>query len=165
MIQSTLNNAYNAADAAGFKLFLSFDYAAEGAWDATTVISTINAYSSHASQFRYGDNQPLASTFEGSDNAGDWANIKSQTSCFFIPDYSSQGATGAANEPNIDGLLSWDAWPNGANDMTDSDDKAYSAALNGKPYMIPVSPWFYTNLPAYNKSWLWRGDVLWHERW
>ena len=28
---------------------------------------------------------------------------------------------------------------------------------------MPVSPWFYTNLPG--KNWLWRGDDLWHERW
>ena len=30
---------------------------------------------------------------------------------------------------------------------------------------MPVSPWFYTNLPQYNKNWLWRGDDLWHDRW
>ena len=28
---------------------------------------------------------------------------------------------------------------------------------------MPVSPWFYTNLPY--KNWLWRGDDLWHDRW
>lgn len=31
--------------------------------------------------------------------------------------------------------------------------------------MMPVSPWFYTNLPEYSKNWLWRGDDLWHIRW
>lgn len=31
--------------------------------------------------------------------------------------------------------------------------------------MMPVSPWFYTNLPGYNKNWLWRGDDLWYQRW
>ncbi|OHX00510.1 alpha-glucanase [Colletotrichum incanum] len=30
---------------------------------------------------------------------------------------------------------------------------------------MPVSPWFYTNLPGYNKNWLWRGDHLWYDRW
>jgi hypothetical protein len=29
--------------------------------------------------------------------------------------------------------------------------------------MMPVSLWFYTNLPS--KNWLWRGDNLWHQRW
>ncbi|KAK0753741.1 glycosyl hydrolase family 71-domain-containing protein [Schizothecium vesticola] len=31
--------------------------------------------------------------------------------------------------------------------------------------MMPVSPWFYTNLPGYNKNWLWRSDGLWEARW
>lgn len=36
----------------------------------------------------------------------------------------------------------------------------------GRPtYMMPVSPWFYTNLPGYLKNWLWRGDDLWFDRW
>jgi hypothetical protein len=26
------------------------------------------------------------------------------------------------------------------------------------PYMMPVSPWFFTNLPGYKKNWIWRGD-------
>jgi glucan endo-1,3-alpha-glucosidase len=29
--------------------------------------------------------------------------------------------------------------------------------------MMPVSPWFYTNLPS--KNWLWRGDDLWPQQW
>jgi hypothetical protein len=31
--------------------------------------------------------------------------------------------------------------------------------------MMPVSPWFYTNLPGFTKNWLWRGDDLWFDRW
>ena len=27
------------------------------------------------------------------------------------------------------------------------------------------SPWFYTNLPGYKKTWMWRGDSLWFDRW
>lgn len=30
---------------------------------------------------------------------------------------------------------------------------------------MPVSPWFYTNMPGYSKNWLWRGDDLWFHRW
>jgi hypothetical protein len=33
------------------------------------------------------------------------------------------------------------------------------------PYMMPVSPWFYTNLPGYGKNWIWNGDNLWYDRW
>ncbi|KAL6692397.1 glycosyl hydrolase family 71 protein [Trichoderma pleuroticola] len=161
-----LNNAYNAADAAGFKLFISFDYLAQGPWDAPDVVNILNEFSSHPSQFRWANTgKPVASTFEGPGNAGDWVSIKQQTNTFFIPDYSSQGPFGAAAFQAVDGLFSFAAWPNGPNDMTISADQQYVQALNGKPYMMPVSPWFYTNLPAFNKNWLWRGDDLWHERW
>jgi hypothetical protein len=37
--------------------------------------------------------------------------------------------------------------------------------LAKKPYMMPVSPFFYTNLPGQNKNWLWTGDHLWNDRW
>ena len=163
-VQAQLDNAYQAADAAGFHLFLSFDYPSQGAWDQNAVIKTINGYSSRPSQFTW-EGKPLVSTFGGPDRADDWGFIKSQTNCFFVPEYSSQGATGAASKPDVDGLLSWNAWPNGANDMNDGDDRAYVTALDGRPYIMPVAPWFYTNLPQWSKNWLWRGDGLWHQRW
>lgn len=31
--------------------------------------------------------------------------------------------------------------------------------------MMPVSPWFYTNIPDYDKNWLWHTDELWYLRW
>lgn len=31
--------------------------------------------------------------------------------------------------------------------------------------MMPVSPWFFTNMPGFRKNWLWRGDDLWYDRW
>lgn len=30
---------------------------------------------------------------------------------------------------------------------------------------MPASPWFFTNLPGYDKNWMWRGDSLWFDRW
>lgn len=44
-------------------------------------------------------------------------------------------------------------------------DASYIDTLNGQPYMMGVSPWFYTNLPGFRKNWLWRGDDLWFDRW
>jgi len=143
-----LDLAYNASAWYGnnFKLFLSFDYAV-ASWSPQTVINKINNYSRRSPQYKY-NNKPLVSTFEGPANAGDWGNIKAQTGAFFVPDYSSQGPTAAAAKPNVDGLLSWgEAWPNGPNDITNTADKQYMTALAGKPYMMPVSPWFFTNLP------------------
>jgi hypothetical protein len=49
--------------------------------------------------------------------------------------------------------------------MTTYPDASYYDFLKGLPYMMPVSPWFYTNMPGYNKNWLWRGDDLWFHRW
>lgn len=49
--------------------------------------------------------------------------------------------------------------------MGTSGDTAYISALGSKPYMMAVSPWFYANVPAWNKNWLWRGDDLWYDRW
>lgn len=30
---------------------------------------------------------------------------------------------------------------------------------------MPVSPWFFTNIPSYDKNWLWNTDELWPLRW
>lgn len=38
-------------------------------------------------------------------------------------------------------------------------------APNRRPYMMPVSPWFYTNMPGYRKNWVWKGESLWYDRW
>lgn len=113
------------------------------------------------------DSKPLVSTFEGPGNAEDWIAIKKQTDCFFIPDWSSVGAKEAAELANgvADGLFSWAAWPWGDKTSDTYVDASFRQCLEGKPYMMPVSPWFYTNLSGYGKNWLWKGDSLWFDRW
>jgi aminopeptidase I len=161
-----LQAAYDAAEKIGnFSLFISFDYLSGGPWPQDRVITIINAYKNRKAQFHY-KGKPLVSTFEGAGNSGDWPHIKASTGCFFIPSWTSMGPAGIRNVLNdIDGAFSWDAWPVGAEDMKVSSDLAWMEALSGKPYMMPVAPWFYTNLPQWNKNWLWRGDDLWHYRW
>ncbi|KAF7507615.1 hypothetical protein GJ744_010285 [Endocarpon pusillum] len=163
---AVLAAAYSAAEAVGdFKMFLSFDYLSMGAWGIDQVINKINQYKSSPAQFRY-DSKPLVSTFEGVSNIGDWSGIKSATGCFFIPDWSSLGPAGFASHlDTADGAFSWDAWPEGAEDKTTEADEQWTNMLSGKPFMMPVSPWFYTNMPNWHKNWLWRGDNLWHDRW
>jgi hypothetical protein len=51
----------------------------------------------------------------------------------------------------------------GPNDITTSGDQNYLDALQGKPYVMPVSPWFYRKV--YGDNWLWRGDDTWSTRW
>ena len=141
-------------------------YSAEGPWLASNVIDLINEYGPNYAYFKY-KNQPFVSTFEGPNNAADWSGIKNSTGCFFIPDWSSIGPVNAEATGVADGLFSWDAWPVGAMDITTANDETYISTLSplGQPYMMPVSPWFFTNLPGFDKNWLWRGDDLWYDRW
>lgn len=156
-----IHTAYGAAETvSNFSLFLSFDYGTGGAWPTGRVITLINIYKNSPAQFHYQGN-PLVSAFEGTQNKGDWSHIKDATGCIFIPTWTSLGPDGIADALDVvDGAFSWDAWPVGANDKDTSSDKAWMKALAGKPYMMPVSPWFYANLCQWQKNWLWRGDDL-----
>ena len=160
--------AFDAANSLGngFKLMFSFDYAGRGSFGADEVIGLINQYKIHPACF-YRGSQPLVSTFEGPSKADDWPGIKAATGCFFIPSWSSYGAKKAvaAGGGTADGLFSWAGWPTGANDMFTTVDESYYDFLGGKAYMMPVSPWFYANMPGYRKNWIWRGDDLWFDRW
>lgn len=109
----------------------------------------------------------MVSTFEGVGSAADWHEIKAATGCFFIPSFSSVGAENALNTGVVDGLFSWAAWPHGNTRKLDEGlDASYRHFLGPhRPYMVAVSPWFYTNLPTWNKNWAWKGDDLWNDRW
>ncbi|OJJ84598.1 glycoside hydrolase family 71 protein, partial [Aspergillus glaucus CBS 516.65] len=173
-----LSTAFEIAEKTNFKLFLSFDYANDpkdyGSWPMEDVLHLIRQYSGHKAYYRH-DGRPFVTTFEGADRIQDWKAIKEATGCYFIPNWGSLGAKQAAQVGNgvVDGLTSWTAWSWGAEDMNTYNDAAYIEALSsdgnsnatGIPYMMPVSPWFYTNLDAYKKNWLWRGDDLWYHRW
>ncbi|KGO39835.1 Esterase, SGNH hydrolase-type [Penicillium expansum] len=99
--------------------------------------------------------------------AKDRVTVKAKTNCFLMPDWSSVGAKLAVALANgvADGLFSWSAWSWGNQTMDTYGDASYLQYLDGKPYMMAISPWFYTNLPGYNKNWLWKGDSLWFDRW
>ncbi|KAI8297899.1 Mutanase [Colletotrichum sp. SAR11_59] len=164
--EQSVADAFQHASSLGFQLFFSFDYAGNGPWPKSVVQGFINQYGSSGTYFHY-QGKPFVSTFEGPDNADDWVEIKAATGCFFIPDWSSLGAKPAMAKANgvADGLFSWAAWPWGDQNMDTYVDASYWQYLGGKPYMMAASPWFYTNLPGYNKNWMWRGDDLWFDRW
>lgn len=83
-----------------------------------------------------------------------------------MPSFSSIGAENAVNTGVTDGLFSWAAWPHGNTRKMDPGlDASYRHFLGNRPYMVAVSPWFYTNLPTWNKNWAWKGDDLWNDRW
>ncbi|RAK76374.1 glycoside hydrolase family 71 protein [Aspergillus fijiensis CBS 313.89] len=159
-------NAFLAAENVGFSLFFSFDYAGNGPWAKDDVLDFINSYGLSTAYYHY-NSQIFISTFEGPANAADWVEIKEETGCFFAPDWSSLGAMEAMAQADgvADALFSWAAWPNGPAEMDTYTDASYINYLEGKPYMMPVSPWFFTNMPGYDKNWLWRGDDMWFDRW
>jgi len=171
--EDQLNFAYAAAATVdNFSLFLSFDHAANdgafgGSFTAANITNYINTFKGKPAQYLY-NGAPVASTFEGPAHAADWASVKAATGCFFIPDWTSikgRAATDPSLFANVDGALSWDVWPNGPTGISTMIDSDWKSILGDKVYMMGVSPWFYTNLPAYSKNWLWRGDNLWHDRW
>ncbi|KAI8189636.1 Mutanase [Colletotrichum sp. SAR 10_75] len=172
MNAGSLENVFEVASEMGFKLIFSFDYAGGGPWPKDDVLNLLKKYATRPEYFKHSDGTPLVSTFEGPEQASDWVEIKRSFPCFFMPDWSSKGAKRAAELAGgvADGLFNWAAWPWGNTNMDTYVDASYYQYLrvdedNSKPYMMPASPWFYTNLPGYKKNWLWRGDDLWHDRW
>lgn len=127
-----LPTAFAAAESLGFHLFFSLDYAGNGAWDKADVISLIQSYGRHGAYYHY-NGAPLVSTFEGPSSAADWTEIKASTGCFFIPDWSSQGAKAALELENgvADGLFNWAAWSWGGDAMNTYTDASYLQYLDG----------------------------------
>ncbi|KAL8812844.1 MAG: hypothetical protein Q9200_000734 [Gallowayella weberi] len=146
-------NAYSAAESLQFKLFFSFDYAAQGAWQPSAVIALLQQYANSAAQMKV-NGASLVSTFEGPDSSNDWRAIRAAVPIFFLPDWTSVGpdAFRTSKLDVTDGAFSWDAWPQGAQDKTDDSDKAWKSSVGSKAYMMPVSPWFYANLPGKSGS-------------
>ncbi|KAF4168090.1 hypothetical protein CNMCM6936_003685 [Aspergillus lentulus] len=168
-VAEILPTAFQAAHDKHFSLFFSFDYAGNGPWKAGDVAALLEQYTASRVYYLH-KGQYLVSTFEGPAHAEDWIDLKQQYNVFFVPDWSSIGAKPASQLGGgvADALFSWAAWPWGPQDMDTYTDASYYQYLNesgSKPYMMAVSPWFFTNLPGYDKNWLWRGDDLWYDRW
>jgi glucan endo-1,3-alpha-glucosidase len=165
-----LRNAYAAAEqVGGFVVFISFDMAA-GNWSVDQVVDLVNAYKNSAAQMKV-DGKAFVSTFEGPGWADNWSAVRERTGgIFLVPDWSSLGAHGVGEKlALIDGACAfffqlcfalgmmfgnnadvipvcWGAWPQ-ANQtkMNTGEDLAYKNALQGKKYMMGVSPYFYTS--------------------
>ncbi|KAI0853638.1 glycoside hydrolase family 71 protein [Daldinia vernicosa] len=161
-----LQLAYDTAASNSFSLFLSFDMAASS-WTTDQVIALVNQYKDASSQLKV-NGKPFVSTFEGPDWADNWATVRSSTGdIFLVPDWSSLGAAGVGGKlDTIDGAFNWGAWPNANENSIDTgNDVAYQSSLQGKAYMMGVSPYFYTDLPQYSKNWYSSSDSLWYDRW
>lgn len=102
---SQVPQAYTAAAQVGFKVFLSFDYAAQGPWSSVAVINTIRTYANSPGQFKV-NGLPLVSTFEGTAKASDWATIRQSTPLFFVPEWTSiaPDGFGSSDKQYADGV-------------------------------------------------------------
>ncbi|KAK4102843.1 carbohydrate-binding module family 24 protein [Parathielavia hyrcaniae] len=94
-------------------------------------------YSGYDSYYRDGQGRPVVSTFEGPGRARDWEYIIQKTNAAFIPDWSKTNGNTYVDASYIEFLEA--AERNCGTDLQ---------------YMMPASPWFYTNLPGYKKNWL-----------
>ena len=63
-----------------------------------------------------------------------------------------------SNNPVVDGIMCWIAWPEGTASVMDATDMAFqaNALANSKTYMAAVSPLFFTHY-SYKNS-IWRSD-------
>ena len=167
-----LGYAYQSAANNGMKVFISFDFNWWTTSQASDIGNKIKQYASLPAQLMY-DNKVFVSSFDG--DGLDVATMRSASGLdiFFAPNYHP----GQGNFADIDGALNWIAWPNngnnkaptpGANVTVEQGDGSYAAALDGKPYMAPVSAWFSTHYGpevSYSKNWVFPGDLLWWNRW
>ncbi|KAK4466453.1 glycoside hydrolase [Cladorrhinum samala] len=165
--EAQLSHAYHEAEQAGdFVVFISFDMAC-GSWTVEQVVNLVNQFKDLPAQMHV-EGKPLVSTFEGPDWAENWEAVRSQTDdIFLMPDWSSLGPYGVGEKLDIiDGAFSWDAWPKaGQYQMTMNEDLVYKHCLADKKYMMGVSPYFYANLPQWNKNWYASSESLWFDRW
>ncbi|WRT69078.1 uncharacterized protein IL334_006061 [Kwoniella shivajii] len=168
-----LQYAFTAASSLNFKLFISPDFVHYSYTDPGPVSELLKPYLSESAYFQY-EGKPFVSSFWG--EGIDWVQIGENVGVdlYVCPYYKSSQA--AADTPGLDGLFSWNTWPGQDSDsavfqnMTTAPDEEYLNLLAplGKAYMAPVSPWFYSHLPAstgFPKNYHLYSDTLWSTRW
>ncbi|KAJ3844649.1 glycoside hydrolase family 71 protein [Lentinula raphanica] len=170
-------DAFSAADAASFKLFISFDMSYS--WQTADMVKLVKDYASRPSYYKW-KGEPLVSTFAGDENSNDfWATLKKDLKAagvsislapafitFREPDQASQLFS---KFTAIDGFFNWWSWPADEDaELTTDTDKAYKNALSqahrSGPFIMSVSPWQFKNL-AKGQNWVEQSDTLWIYRW
>ncbi|KAF3158433.1 hypothetical protein TWF106_002602 [Orbilia oligospora] len=161
-----LANAYEAAKQVGFKVFISFDFAYWNNGQAGMITDYVRLYADHPAQALY-DGGAIVSTFVG--DSFNWQQVKNGVSHKVAAMPMFQDPAGVTGRTDVDGAFSWLAWPTyGGNSiaplpMTTIWDDKFITNLAGKPYMMPVSPWFSTHFNS--KNWVFVCEHLITERW
>lgn len=131
-----VHQAYTAAEANNFKMFLSFDMGdPTKQWDVSQVVNLINDYKNSAAQVNVG-NKPLVSTFEGPNWAGNWETVRHQTGGIHLqPDWSSLGPYGIKDKLSlIDGACEL-FLVKGVQDLAD-DNSFLGSVSQGQPAKV-----------------------------
>ncbi|WVW79367.1 hypothetical protein I302_101335 [Kwoniella bestiolae CBS 10118] len=168
-----LQFAFTAASSSNFKLFISPDFVHYSYEDPGPVSELLKPWVTQASYFQF-EGKLFVSSFWG--EGTDWVKVRENVGVelYVCPYYYASQA--AADTPGLDGLFSWRTWPGEGQDtvvfenMTTAPDEEYLSLLAplGKSYMAPVSPWFYSHLPAstgFPKNYHLYSDTLWPTRW
>ncbi|CAG8096284.1 unnamed protein product [Penicillium olsonii] len=167
-----LELAYESAGQHSMKVFLSFDFNWWQNDQAFEIGEVIARFATWPAQLIV-DNKTFASTFGGDGLNVSAAKEAAGTPVLFVPNLQVELGLEAA----VDGLFNWMAWPHNGrnkaptphNNVSVGDgDRAYVNALAGRPYIAPVSPWFFTHFGpevSFSKNWVFPADLLWYERW
>ncbi|KAJ5536235.1 glycoside hydrolase [Penicillium frequentans] len=167
-----LQYAYTSAAKNGMKVFISFDFNWWSTGQGSAIGAKIKQYASYSSQLKV-DGKVFVSSF-----SGDGLDVAAMTaaagqSLFFAPNFHP----GEGNFNDAQSALNWMAWPSNGDNKAPTvknlvtvpdSDKAYIDALGGKPYIAPVSAWFFTHFGSevsYSKNWVFPSDLLWYRRW
>ncbi|KAJ5115620.1 CAZyme family GH71 [Penicillium atrosanguineum] len=155
-----LGFAYQSAARNSMKVFLSFDFN----WWST----------SQAAEIGEKDCSVFVSSFAGDGLDVGAVRGAAGVPIFFAPNFHPGSG---ADITSVDGLFNWMSWANNgrnkaptqnSNISVSAGDQAYLAALAGRAYIAPVSPWFFTHYGpevSYSKNWVFPSDLLWYNRW
>jgi len=146
--------------------------------NANVLVNYMKQYCNHPNQFKY-QGRCFVSTFAGESqtfgesnvNAGWQKRFKDPLraagiNVFFGPSWTALGPMNMFEGHSVlDGAFSWAAWaPNNQYKTLDEDNLYMSGAKrNGKIYMAPVSPWFFTHFNY--KNWIDKSEALYPKRW
>ncbi|KZP15020.1 glycoside hydrolase family 71 protein [Athelia psychrophila] len=171
-----VNDAYAAAEALGFKLWISFDMSNAG-WTEADMVSLVTAHAGSSAAYKW-KGKPLVSTYSGeSQGESFWSSFKSTLSSAGVnivlaPAFTTYRDPANASSllstfPSIDGFFNWWSWPADTNSLlTTATDLAYQKAIapRGGPYIMAVSPWQFKNIDGLG-DWVELSDTLWNYRW
>ncbi|CAG9942871.1 unnamed protein product [Clonostachys rosea f. rosea IK726] len=170
--ETQLNYAYESAANNDMKVFISFDFNWYNITEGTRVGKLVANYASKPAQLIV-DNKVFVSSFAGDGVDSSAIREAAGREVFWAPNFHP----GEADFSTVDAALNWMGWNNDGNNKApkpgatvtiEDGDKSYAQALAGKPYVAPVSPWFFTHYGPevdYSKNWVFQGDTLWYDRW